>query len=136
MKRILLIGLAAIFLTFSGSDPAQAKVMIIDGLYTIDVPSGWMVSEKNKILTLASSDRQAVFLITRGLSVRQHRAKIANEAAKYSNITKANPERQSTINRLQGLRVVVTILGDHPDRTAIYYSINELEREKEKWRAD
>lgn len=119
MKRIILIGLSVIFLTFGASAPALARVMVFDGLYTIDVPSGWTVSEKNKTLTLVSSDRQAVFLITRGLSVRQHQAKIATEAAKYSNITKANPERRSTINRLQGLRVVVTILGDHPDRTAI-----------------
>ena len=136
MKKILAVGLIVVFLTITASVPALAKVMVFDGLYTIDVPSGWMVTEKNNILTLLSSDRQAVFLITRGLSVRQHRQKISHEKSKYSNITKANPERQTTINRLQGLRVVVTILGDHPDRTDIYYSIKELEREKEKWRAD
>ena len=136
MARVILTALTVIFLTFGGPIPALAKVMVFDGLYSIDVPSGWMVSERNKILTLVSSDRQAVFLITRGLSVRQHREKIAAEESKYSNITKTNPERKSTINRLQGLRVVVTILGDHPDRTDIYYSIRELDREKEKWRAD
>ena len=136
MKKILWVGLAVIFLTITASVPAMAKVTVFDGLYTIDVPSGWMVTEKNGILTLLSSNRQAVFLITRGLSVRQHRQKITHEISKYANITKANPERQSTINRLQGLRVVVTILGDHPDRTGIYYSIKELDREKEKWRAD
>ena len=136
MKKIIAVGLAVVFLTITASVPALAKVMVFDGLYSIDVPSGWIVTDKNDILTLLSSDRRAVFLITRGLSVRQHRDKIAPEVSKYSSITKANPEQQSTINRLQGLRVVVTILGDHPDRTGIYYSIKELERAKEKWRAD
>lgn len=136
MRKIPLIILAVFFLTFGASIPALAKVQVFDDLYSIDIPSGWTVTEKNNIVTLLSSDRQAVFFITRGLSVSKHREKIARERSKYAYITKANPERQSTLNRIQGLRVVVTVLGDHPDRTSIYYSITELGREKEKWRTD
>lgn len=136
MKKFILITLAVFFLTFGAPASAPAVVTLFDNLYTIDIPSGWAVSKRGDILTLLSSDRKAVFLITRGVSVGKHKEIITPELYKYSNIIKANPERRSTLNRIAGLRVVVTILGDHPDRTSIYYSIKEVEREKPKWRLD
>lgn len=119
MKKLVL-SLALIF--FGLAAPAWARVMTFENLYTIDVPVGWEVSEKEGILILLSPDRRAVFLITRGLSVKAHKQKIASERSQYESLAGDN-DREATINRIQGLRVVVTILGDHPDRVPMYYSI-------------
>ncbi len=130
-----IVMLAAFWLTAAAA-AASAEVTVFDGLYSIDIPRGWTTTEQDGLLTLTSPDRQAVFLITKGLSAGQHRERIAPELPKYAGITTANPERLVTLTRIKGLRVVVTVLGDHPDRVDLYYSIKELERDKESWRAD
>ncbi|MDR2947412.1 MAG: hypothetical protein LBV79_11805 [Candidatus Adiutrix sp.] len=125
--------IALILAACLASAPARAEVRIFDNLYSIDIPGSWRMTEKDNLLTLTSPDRQAVFLITKGLSVGQHRTKIAPELTRYAPLVPADPSRLVTLTRIPGLRVVVTVLGDHPDRVDLYYSITELERNKKVW---
>jgi hypothetical protein len=121
MRKILL---PAFLLLLSAAAAPPVWARIIDfGIYTADVPAGWLVREEDGLAVLTSSDRNAVFFITTGMSVPRHRAKIAEAAAKYEYIIKADPAKNATLTRIPGRRVTVTIYGDHPDRTKIYYSI-------------
>ncbi|MDR1920445.1 MAG: hypothetical protein LBS31_01690 [Candidatus Adiutrix sp.] len=111
-----------LLLSAVAAPPAWARVVDF-GIYTADVPAGWLISEQDGLAVLASSDRNAVFFITTGMSIPRHRAKIAEAAARYEHIIKADPAKNVTLTRIPGQRVAVTIYGDHPDRTKIYYSI-------------
>lgn len=117
-----LMALMALLLVWPGS--ARARIVDFE-LYTVDVPGGWSITDEDGIVTLTSADRRVVFLITVGLSTTHHKKKIEPELRKYGHILMNNPERFVTLLRIPGKRVAVSILGDHPDRTKVYYSIKE-----------
>ena len=109
-------------LVFVWAGPAWAKVQSF-GAYSIDIPAGWTVSETKKLVTIVSKDQRLVFFITAGISQNHHSERVAADLPKYSHITSNNPKQKSTVTPLRWERVIVTILGDHPDRTKVYRSI-------------
>ena len=123
-RPVRLIFLMALALMLVWASPARARIVDFE-LYTVDVPGGWSITNEDGIVTLASADRRVVFLITVGLSTTHHKKKIEPELRKYGQILLNNPERFVTLLRIPGKRVAVSILGDHPDRTTVYYSIKE-----------
>lgn len=122
IRFFLMLALTVTMMTWAV--PAWAR-MVDFALYTVDVPGGWLVTNVDDIVTLASPDGRVAFLITVGLSVTHHKKKIEPELSKYKNILRNNPERYVTLLRIPGKRVAVSVIGDHPDRTKVYYSIKE-----------
>ncbi len=120
MKKLAL--LAAFLLILSNAAPAFARLVDI-GLCVADLPANWKIFRDDNISTLVSPERNCVFIITDGLSVDAHKKKVAPVVAEYAQVIQDRPEQNITVTRVHGLRVVVTILGDHPDRVPLYYSI-------------
>lgn len=120
MKKIFSVLLALLILSLAA--PAFARPVESE-LYVADLPGRWQFAENDDITTFVSPERNCVFIITAGLSVNAHKNKVAGVVAEYDRIVKGNPDRHVTVTRVHGVRIVVTILGDHPDRVSIYYSI-------------
>jgi len=125
-RYLFSVFLAGLFMILAAA-PAGAGILNF-GDYTVDVPGRWTIERDRDLVMLISPGREAVFFITTGLSQKPHKARIAGELAKYTHITRANPRQNVTLVRLRERRVVVTIIGDHPDRTSIYHSIKETEQ--------
>ncbi len=113
---------AAFLLTLIIAAPAFAR-LVDAGLCVADLPANWKFFRNDNITTFVSPERNCVFIITDGLSVDAHKKKVAPVVAEYAQIIRERPEQNITVTRVHGLRVVVTILGDHPDRVPLYYSI-------------
>ncbi|MDR0882133.1 MAG: hypothetical protein LBP55_06285 [Candidatus Adiutrix sp.] len=124
-RKIILISLAILILVAAPSSPALAKKYDFDLFTAENVPDKWSVSDEGGIVRLVSDDRKVAFLITTGLSTTAHKAAIDSELSKYSDVLADHPERKVTLTRIKGKRVVVTILGDNPDRVPVYYGLKE-----------
>ena len=117
-----------LMLALLGSGAAEAR-MIIDDVYSLEVPAGWlMTSVDENFIKLISPDKRAVFLITHGLSMPRHREKVADLVKEYDYLRIGAPDRLATLMRVNNLRVAVTIVGDHPDRVSLYRSIEAAPR--------
>lgn len=130
MKKLFLSILFAAFLITS---PLHAR-LVESGLYTADLPGQWKFSSEDNITTFVSPENNCVFIITEGMSVDAHRKKVAPVVAQYAALVRARPEQNITVTRIYGVRVVVTILGDHPDRVPLYYSIKLKEEQAVPYR--
>ena len=113
--------------------PAFAR-LVDGGLYVADLPQNWKMFQQDNITTLVSPEVNCVFIITEGLSESAHKKKVAPIVAEYSQITSANPDQHVTVTRVYGVRIVVTILGDHPDRVPLYYSIKLQDKQAVPYR--
>ncbi len=122
MKKVSSLFLAAFLWALILASPAWAR-LVDCGLYVAELPPGWEFSFKDKIATFISPEKNCVMIVTDGLSVEAHKSRIAGLVKQYASITKANPRQNVTVTRVHGVRVVATILGDHPDRVSTYYSI-------------
>ena len=107
--------------------PLAAKVINIDDMYTIDVPGNWSMEADGNLLMVISPDKKAVIFVTHSISVHFHKSKVAKVAEeKFPKLVKEQSDRWYTVTRgSRERRIIVTIIGDHRDRTKIYYSIKE-----------
>ena len=132
------LGLIGLFLALLGTAPVEAAVLNVDDIYTIDVPSDWETTRvEPSYMMFASPDKKAVFLITVGQSMPKHREKTAALVKRYDHLRLGSPDRFVTLMRIQPKRVAVTVLGDHPDRVKVYWSIKAVENDAMKqWKAN
>ena len=138
MTRLMMgkIGLTLLLGLGWWAPAAWAVVLTVDDIYNIDVPRNWTYTQLEPGYTIyISPDKKAVFLITSGLSDPIHRKKVAAMVEKYKDLREGTPERLATVMRVRDKRVVVTIIGDHPDRVKLYYSIKAVpgDKMKEQW---
>ena len=131
-------GLIGLWLAFSGAAPARAAALTVDDIYTIDVPADWEATQVEPgYMMFASSDKKAVFLVTVGQSMPKHREKTAALVKRYDHLRLGSPDRFVTLMRIQPKRVAVTVIGDHPDRVKVYWSIKAVENDAMKqWKAN
>jgi len=130
--------LGFIFLFLLGGAPAEAKVLTVDDSYTIDIPTDWEATPLEPgYMMFSSPDKKAVFLVTIGQSMPKHREKVAAMIKRYDHLRIGSPDRFVTLMRIQRKRVAVTVLGDHPDRVKVYWSIKEVDSDAmKKWKAN
>jgi hypothetical protein len=122
MRKTVSLFLVAALWVILFHAPAWARPVDC-GLYVANLPNGWDFSFKDKIAAFVSPEKSCLLIVTDGLSVDAHKKKVGPLVKQYAHITEANPRQNVTVTRVHGLRVVVTILGDHPDRVPVYQSI-------------
>ncbi|MDR2934997.1 MAG: hypothetical protein LBV70_03850 [Candidatus Adiutrix sp.] len=136
-RFLVAIGLLLALQGAMGGTPASARVEVFEDTYSLDLPKDWdAVQVEPGFLMLVSPDQTAVFLITVGQSMPKHREKTAPFVKKYAHLRQGGPtDRMSTLMRIKPKRVAVTIIGDHPDRVKLYWSIKALPGNKmmEEW---
>jgi hypothetical protein len=127
-----------LFLALLGGAPAEARELTVDDSYTIDIPADWeATSLEPGYMMFTSPDKKAVFLVTIGQSMPKHREKVTAMVKRFDNLRIGSPARFVTLMRIQRKRVAVTVLGDHPDRVKVYWSIKEAGGDAMKaWKAN
>ena len=125
-------------LALLGAASAEARVLTVDDIYTIDIPADWEVTKIEPGYNMFTSpDKKAIFLITYGQSMPKHREKTATMVKRFDHLRIGSPDRFVTLMRDKLKRVAVTVIGDHPDRVKVYWSIKAVENDAMKqWKAN
>ena len=130
------IGLWLALLGVTGGTPAEAREMVFDDAYSIDLPTDWgAVQVEPGYRMFHSRDKNVVFLVTVGQSMPRHRELTAPMARSFEHLRQGSPDRFVSLMRIKPKRVAVTVIGDHPDRVKVYWSIKPLPGNKmmEEW---
>ena len=94
--------------------------------YLIDLPKGWTRTTLGPGYDrYLSPDGRAVFLITHSVSMVVHRKMVQEMVDRYDPLRGAAPDKFVSLMPIRRKRVAVTVMGDHPDRVAVYRSIRE-----------
>ncbi|UQZ87987.1 hypothetical protein C4J81_01640 [Deltaproteobacteria bacterium Smac51] len=128
-KNFSILLLSAILFTILAA-PASARLVDF-GIYIANVPQNWKYTRKDNITTIISPNKECVLIITEGLSVISHKKRVADIVEEHARIIRDHPDQNVTVTRIHGIRIVVTILGDHRERVPLYYSI-KLKDESQK----
>jgi hypothetical protein len=123
-------------LAAGGGALAEARESVFEDIYSIDLPADWeAIQIEPAYMMFASPDHKVIFLVTTGQSMPKHREKIEPLVKRYDHLRVGAPDRFASLMRIKPKRVAVTIIGDHPDRVKVYWSIKPLpgDKMKEMW---
>ena len=130
------IGLWLALLGTTGLTPAEAREMVFDDTYSIDLPADWGAAQVEPgYMMFYSKEKNVVFLVTVGQSMPRHRELTAPMARSFDHLRQGSPDRFVSLMRIKPKRVAVTVIGDHRDRVKVYRSIKPLPGNKmlEDW---
>ena len=133
---LAVLGLGILIGYFSASWPkgsfSLGKIVVEDAVpppsvpYLVDLPQGWTRTALGpNYERFLSPDGKAVFLVTHGISMIVHRNMVQDMANRYDSLRGAAPDKYVSLMPIRRKRVAVTLIGDHPDRVAVYRSIRE-----------
>ena len=120
------------------------KVVIKDTIppppvpYLVDLPKGWTRTALGPgYEQFLSPDNKSVFLVTHSVSMVVHRKMVQEMVDRYDALRGTAPDKYVSLMPIRRKRVAVTVMGDHPDRVAVYRSIREAPASgMSVWRAD